>query len=61
VFDALTAVRSYKEAWRTTDAVAELARMVDNGRLDGRCVAALERSTEELEDRLRDVRPDRGV
>jgi hypothetical protein len=24
-------------------------------------VAALERSTEELEDRLRDVRPDRGV
>ncbi len=61
VFDALTAVRSYKEAWTTADAVAELARLVDNGRLDGRCVAVLERSTEELEDRLRDVRPDRGV
>ncbi len=61
VFDALTAVRSYKEAWTTDDAVAELSRLVDTGRLDGRCVAVLERSTDELEDRLRDARPDRGV
>lgn len=61
VFDALTAVRSYKEAWTTADAVAELARLVEAGRLDGRCVAVLERSTEELEDRLRGVRPDQGV
>ena len=61
VFDALTAVRSYKDAWTTDDAVAELARLVDAGRLDGRCVAVLERSTDELEERLRGVRPDRGV
>jgi len=61
VFDALTAVRSYKEAWTTDDAVAELSRLVDTGRLDGRCVAVLEQSTDELEDRLRDARPDRGV
>lgn len=61
VFDALTASRSYKAPWTTSEAVGELARLVDSGRLDGRCVAVLERSSDELEERLRGARPDRGV
>ncbi len=50
VYDALTAVRPYKEAWTARDAVGELSRMVDDGRLDPDCVAVLVRSTDELDD-----------
>jgi len=61
VFDALTASRSYKAPWTTAEALGELARLVDAGRLDGGCVAVLERSADELDERLRGGRPDGGV
>ncbi len=50
VYDALTAARPYKDPWSAQQAVGELSRMVDDGRLDGDCVAVLARSTEELDD-----------
>jgi len=48
IFDALTSARPYKEAWAVTDAFDELDRMVTAGRLDGRCVAALKESPDEI-------------
>jgi HD-GYP domain-containing protein (c-di-GMP phosphodiesterase class II) len=48
IFDALTSERPYKEEWSIEDALTELRRMVDVGRLDGRCVEALEADGSEL-------------
>jgi len=50
VYDALTAVRPYKEAWSASDAVGELSRMVDDGRLDPLCVESLRQSVDELDE-----------
>jgi len=41
VFDALTSVRPYKEAWTVPEAFAELESMSRGHKLDGQCVAAL--------------------
>ena len=47
IFDALTTVRPYKEAWPADQALAELNRMVHGGKLDPDVVAALERNLEQ--------------
>ncbi len=41
IFDALTSVRPYKEAWSNDDAFAELRR-ISGSKVDGQCVAVLE-------------------
>ena len=41
IFDALTSQRPYKQPWSVEAALAELQRMVDIGKLDAACVAAL--------------------
>lgn len=43
IFDALTSMRPYKDCWMVDDALAELQRMVEAGKLDSRCVQALMR------------------
>jgi len=40
IFDALTSVRPYKEAWTNEDAFAELKKLAGS-KLDGNCVNAL--------------------
>lgn len=42
IFDALTSRRPYKEPWPIDEALKELARLADEGQLDGRCVEALQ-------------------
>lgn len=50
IFDALTAVRPYKDIWSPEDALDELDRMVAAGQLDPECVAAVhERFSEFLQ------------
>lgn len=49
IFDALTSPRPYKPGWSVDDSFAELDRMVDAGRLDGRAVAALMAQPDEIE------------
>lgn len=41
IFDALTAIRPYKPVWSPNNALAELDRMVQAGKLDADCVQAL--------------------
>ncbi len=41
IFDALTAIRPYKPVWSPANALAELDRMVQAGKLDADCVQAL--------------------
>ena len=41
IFDALTTVRPYKHAWPVGDAMDELARMANAGKLDPRAVSAM--------------------
>ena len=41
IFDALTSSRPYKDGWPVDDAVAELIRMADIGKVDPLCVNAL--------------------
>lgn len=41
IFDALTSERPYKTPWPVTDALIELERMVEAGKLDAECVASL--------------------
>jgi len=48
VFDALTTERAYKPAWTIPETMAELERLVENNRLDGRCVAVMQRSVDRL-------------
>jgi HD-GYP domain-containing protein (c-di-GMP phosphodiesterase class II) len=48
IFDALTAQRPYKKPWSNEDALAELRRMADDGKLDPVCVDALAQSAGEL-------------
>lgn len=43
VLDALISRRPYKRAWSLEEALAELRRLVENGKLDPACVAAVER------------------
>jgi HD-GYP domain-containing protein (c-di-GMP phosphodiesterase class II) len=58
VFDALTSPRPYKSGWSVEQALDELDRMVDVGKVDGRCLTALAARPDELElvlDRHRDA------
>jgi len=48
IFDALTTERPYKMPWSNEDALAKLHCMCDAGKLDPRCVAALENSGDEV-------------
>ncbi len=41
IFDALTALRPYKRAWTPQQALEELDRMADQGKLDTGCVQAV--------------------
>jgi HD-GYP domain-containing protein (c-di-GMP phosphodiesterase class II) len=57
VFDALTSRRPYKPAWSNENAFAQLRRMAGT-KLDGDCVAALERNqqaVEEVQERFREA------
>lgn len=49
VFDALTSVRPYKDAWSNPKAFAELDAMVQKNRLDPACVDALRTRRAEIE------------
>jgi len=60
VFDALTSHRPYKSPWSLEAALEQLQRLVELGKLDGDCVAALRRRSREAEairDRFRDSTP----
>jgi HD-GYP domain-containing protein (c-di-GMP phosphodiesterase class II) len=41
VFDALISKRPYKPGWSVEQALTEMDRMVDSGKIDGRCLTAL--------------------
>jgi len=41
IFDALTSQRPYKKPWPVSEAITELQKMVEQGKLDGFCVDAL--------------------
>lgn len=43
IFDALTSRRSYKDPWTPEDAIREMEKMAEAGKLDARCVQALKR------------------
>lgn len=49
IFDALTCRRLYRAAWPNEHAFAELARLVETGKLDRACVAALTDCQPEIE------------
>lgn len=49
IFDALTSPRPYKPGWTVDDAFAELDRLVDAGKLDGRAVTALASQPQDVE------------
>ena len=48
VLDALTSHRPYKDSWPLEDAIAELQRLVAAGKLDHRCVDAIEAHVDEV-------------
>lgn len=48
IFDALTSERPYKRPWSNEDALAELQRMADAGKIDPHCVEALTRSVADV-------------
>jgi len=48
IFDALTSQRPYKRSWSIDDACQELQRMVDAGKLDKDCVAAVRLRIDEI-------------
>ncbi len=50
IFDALTSYRPYKRGWQVPDALAEMKRLTAGGKLDPRCVAALEAHLDEIVD-----------
>lgn len=49
VFDALLSKRPYKPDWTIEETLTEMDRMVDAGRLDGRCLTALVTEPEMIE------------
>lgn len=48
IFDALTTHRPYKQPWSLEAAIAELERLVQIGKIDADCVAALKRHPDEV-------------
>jgi HD-GYP domain-containing protein (c-di-GMP phosphodiesterase class II) len=58
VFDALTSVRSYRDAWSVTRALTEIDAEAGT-RLDPACVAALHRVLDRERQRDSDVRRER--
>jgi len=48
IFDALAAPRPYKEMWTVQDAMDELDKMVQAGKLDSTCVQALHKQQDEV-------------
>lgn len=48
IFDALTSERPYKKAWSIEASLEEIDRMVDAGKLDGRCLRALASQTDSI-------------
>ena len=49
IFDALSSQRPYKPTWTVAQALEELWRMVDAGKLDPACVAALAAQPEQID------------
>jgi HD-GYP domain-containing protein (c-di-GMP phosphodiesterase class II) len=49
IFDALTSPRPYKAGWSVEQALDELDRLVDAGKVDGRCLTSLAAQPQELE------------
>lgn len=63
IFDALTTVRPYKQAWPVGDAMDELARMANAGKLDARAVSTMiahRVEAEEILERSRGLENGRG-
>jgi HD-GYP domain-containing protein (c-di-GMP phosphodiesterase class II) len=52
IFDALTSIRPYKERWPVDRAFEELDRLVDAGKIDGRCLTALAIEAAQIEEVL---------
>ncbi|MFH1814120.1 MAG: HD domain-containing phosphohydrolase [Pseudomonadota bacterium] len=50
IFDALTSERPYKRPWSNDEALGELMRMKDAGKLDPHCVSALVNARDEVRD-----------
>lgn len=50
VFDALTSIRPYKKHWDNDAALADLALMADQGKLDRSCVLALQNNRDSIDD-----------
>ncbi|MBD2423124.1 HD-GYP domain-containing protein [Cyanobium sp. FACHB-13342] len=48
IFDALTTHRPYKQPWSLEAAIAELERLVQIGKIDADCVAALKRHPDDV-------------
>jgi putative two-component system response regulator len=48
IFDALTSERPYKKPWSHQEALAELRRMADAGKLDRHCVEAIAAADDEV-------------
>ena len=61
VFDALTSRRPYKREWTVAEALVELHRMVDIGKLDPMCVQALVNARAQVEEILSRHPEDAGV
>lgn len=57
IFDALTSIRPYKRAWTPDEAFAELERLVAQGKLDGDCVAALQRNRADADRIVQETAP----
>jgi HD-GYP domain-containing protein (c-di-GMP phosphodiesterase class II) len=49
VFDALTSKRPYKPGWTADEALGEMDRMMEAGKIDGRCLIALVTQAEVVE------------
>ena len=58
IFDALTSVRPYKQAWTNQAALDELLRQSDQNRVDGNCVASLQNQMDEVVEIQRRFRDD---
>jgi len=50
IFDALTSVRPYKQAWSIEDALNEMDHMASKGKLDSDCVQALRDNSVEVKE-----------
>lgn len=55
IFDALTSCRPYKKSWPVGEAIAELEKMQQAGKLDPDCVAAISKKPQAFESIVNDL------